>query len=72
MTEELKPCPFCGSGETRMDKNQHWTGMHNVVISVTLRHFCSIGGTQMTFTRKTEELCSDAWNTRAEMEKSDD
>lgn len=72
MTEELKCCPFCGGGETRVDNNHHWTGMRNILVSATLRHWCEAGGSMVQFTRKSEELCVAAWNTRAEMEKSDD
>lgn len=72
MTQELKLCPFCGGGETRIDNNNHWTGKRNALVSATLRHWCVAGGSVLQFTRRTEELCVAAWNTRAEMEKSDD
>lgn len=64
--DKLKPCPFCGGGETRFDKNENWTGQRMLTHSVTLRHFCNQERSGIQFTRKTEELCTEAWNKRPE------
>jgi len=37
---DLKPCPFCAAGETRIEESKHWTGMRSVVISATVMHWC--------------------------------
>lgn len=40
---DLKPCPFCGAGETQIVPNgQVWTGMKlSLPISVSVRHWCT-------------------------------
>lgn len=41
MSEELKPCPFCGAGETRIDEARQWQGIgYSEPISVSVRHWC--------------------------------
>jgi len=39
---DLKPCPFCGAGETGIVENgRMWTGMrYGDPVSVSVRHFC--------------------------------
>lgn len=69
---ELKPCPFCGAGETRIDEHKLWTGMRNVVTSAVVRHWCKpdpelAGGTwtpHMEFRGKTTEQAVARWNSR--------
>lgn len=60
---ELKPCPFCGAGETFIAPNQNWTGMRYAIHSYTLRHICA-DRTVITMTRNTEALLVAAWNQR--------
>lgn len=42
MTEQLKPCPFCGGGTTEITENGRvWTGMKwGEPSSVSVRHWC--------------------------------
>lgn len=39
---ELKPCPFCGAGDTQIVENgKMWTGMkYSEPTSVSVRHWC--------------------------------
>lgn len=64
----LKPCPFCGAGETRTRNNEHWTGMRSVVISAEVRHFCERGNGppngMVTIKGKTMEDAVARWNER--------
>lgn len=65
---ELKPCPFCGEGETNFDDFKHWTGQRYVIVSVRLMHFCGNGSSQASiqFRAKTREEVVTIWNTRME------
>lgn len=43
--ESLKPCPFCGGGETVIDENRlnrapSMNGRQSPIISVEIRHWC--------------------------------
>ena len=42
MSDELKPCPFCGSGTTQFVENGRvWSGMkYTGPISVSVQHWC--------------------------------
>ena len=67
---ELKPCPFCGAGQTSIDEQNHWTGMRNELLSVTLRHWCAAADDQferksITIRARTEAEAIAAWNRRA-------
>lgn len=68
MSEELKPCPFCGKGENRIDTNTHWTGMQNLVLSVEVKHWCTREDGQpssiLILKGKTREDAISKWNTR--------
>lgn len=68
MTEELLPCPFCGSGETRFDENNHWTGMKSVLTSVEIIHWCPsehvINRRTIVVKGKTREQAIELWNRR--------
>ena len=69
MTDQLKPCPFCGAGITQFDETKHWLGTRYQVIGVTVQHWCdkSTGFTNfLQIKRKTKEEAIEAWNTRAE------
>ncbi len=69
MKEELKPCPFCGAGETQLIPANHWTGMQNVVLSVTVRHWCKRDDNwpqgHLDIKGNTEAEAIAAWNRRA-------
>lgn len=66
LDERLLPCPFCGGTETRIDELKHWTGMGSIVVSVTIRHFCSedIFKSTIQCRAKTEEEAIVKWNSR--------
>lgn len=65
---QLNPCPFCGAGETRLDKAEHWLGMRSVVISATVMHWCPRpAGQPQSFLQvkgKTVEDAVERWNDR--------
>lgn len=65
---ELKPCPFCGGGEIRIDESKHWTGMQHVVLSVTVRHWCAriegLPASAVQMVGKTLEDAVARWNRR--------
>lgn len=69
MQEELKPCPFCGAGETLIVENgKVWSGMkYSEPVSVSVRHWCPNPGQP---TRMIERIGKDresaiaAWNSR--------
>lgn len=67
MTEnsELKSCPFCKAGETRITPNQTWTGMRYAVHSYTVRHICVERGS-IQITRNTEAEALAVWNRDSE------
>lgn len=66
---ELNPCPFCHSGETRIDENKYWTGQRYVLSSVELRHWChpqedSYVRQTITIRARTTEQAVKVWNER--------
>lgn len=72
MSEELKPCPFCGAGTTTIKENgKMWTGMrYSEPVSVSVQHWCEPEPGQPS--RMLERIGRDkasavtAWNTRAQ------
>ena len=62
----LKPCPFCGAGETLITPTTYWTGRSNTILSVTVRHWCDKGDQQfvsiLAIKRRTEAEAIAAWN----------
>ncbi|AXH43507.1 Lar family protein [Erwinia phage vB_EhrS_49] len=68
MTEELKPCPFCG-GSAKIESNRDW---HTLYVDHAIN--CIIEDCTPQYSSSTENygLMVKDWNTRAEMEKSDD
>ena len=72
---ELKPCPFCGGGETRIDpQGQTWRGQgYSDPICWRLVHFCKgilpdgYVTNRMELRARTQEQCIEAWNTRANL-----
>lgn len=68
LTDQLRPCPFCGGGEYNLDKSKHWTGVRSIVLSVALRHWCERKPSELpstiTIKRKTEAEAIAAWNKR--------
>jgi len=71
MTEELKPCPFCGAGETQIrEARGTWTGKgYGAPVSVSVLHWCPpiAGQPSRPIERigKDREAAIKAWNTRA-------
>lgn len=76
MTEELRPCPFCGAGTTNITENGRvWTGMRwGDPSSVSVRHWCDPEPGQPS--RMIERVGRDdasaraAWNRRASTDKA--
>jgi len=74
MTEELlRPCPFCGDGETRIDESHlspTMDGGPGALISATVRHWCrrvdgdGVVGGGISFRGRTREDAVRAWNRR--------
>ena len=68
MNNDLKPCPFCGAGETQVRETLFWTGMRNGIVSVTVMHWCerNEGQPQSHIEIKGRDHASavDAWNKR--------
>ena len=72
---ELKPCPFCGGGETHIDpQGQIWRGMkYSDPICYRLVHFCKgilpdeYVTNRMELRARTEAQAIEAWNTRADL-----
>jgi hypothetical protein len=71
MTEELKPCPFCGSPipeNTLVYEDKFWTGMQYRVSKATIRHWCAkVGGIEGSFLQvhgKTRQEAIERWNAR--------
>ena len=65
----MKPCPFCGAGETRVDEQTYWTGMRSQVLSVNLRHWCQKAEDDFvtpvfTIRARTEAQAIETWNRR--------
>lgn len=65
-TPELKPCPFCGSGETLVHENKYWTGMRHTVTSAEVRHWCAAPAFKpfLKVAGKTVDEAVARWNTR--------
>lgn len=67
--EALLPCPFCGGGETEIRENTMWGGRSQVVLSVSIRHFCprELGQPTRAIERigRDRESAIKAWNQRA-------
>lgn len=68
----LKPCPFCGAGETRVDEAHLAPRMNQpgALISVTIRHWCErqpgAAHVQLiAFTGRDHEQARAAWDRRA-------
>ena len=64
MTENLKPCPFCG-GDATLRKNEYSDGYYVTCLSKT----CSV--LVVTCQRKTEEEAAEIWNRRANNDESE-
>lgn len=72
MTEDLKPCPWCGAGQTQVRENgRMWTGQrHSEPTSVSVVHWCGpevVGQPSRMIERVGRDSASAiaAWNTRA-------
>ena len=67
MLEDLKPCPFCGSGETEITENKYWTGKSHEILSYNFQHCCNPSGQIYSFVQikgKLKEQVVDSWNAR--------
>lgn len=68
MMTDLKPCPFCGGGETRFDDTQNWTGMRYQHVCTTIRHFCQRPADDefvqavITLRGRNKDDCTRRWN----------
>ena len=66
---ELKPCPFCGAGETVSEADsKQWLGARYQILSWHVRHWCGKAGDRFTsllqVRGKTQEEAESKWNTR--------
>jgi hypothetical protein len=64
---ELKPCPFCGAGETVSEPDsKQWLGTRYEILSWHVRHWCSYSthGPFLNVKGKTQEEAETRWNTR--------
>lgn len=75
MTEDelltsLKPCPFCGAGETHIHENSHWGPINKPteIISVEINHWCAKSPGMVRnivkFTGRDHKSAQGAWNRR--------
>jgi hypothetical protein len=70
MTDELKPCPWCGAGDTQLHENgRMWTGQgKSEPTSVSVRHWCqpTPGQPSRMIERigRDRESAIEAWNCR--------
>lgn len=65
MTDDMKPCPFCGGHETEIRERNSTTG----VFSVSVMHWCNEDGRQsrkpIERMGRTREEAIRLWNKRA-------
>jgi Restriction alleviation protein Lar len=73
MSEELKPCPFCGGGEFAFKENgAFWLGTrYSEPVSFSIQHWCiKTPGQPMSSNNyierkgRTKQSAIDAWNLR--------
>ena len=72
LLDELKPCPFCGGGETHIRPRHMPPRMSGPgeLISIDIIHWCprlegQLSRTSVTFAGREWEPARDAWNRRA-------
>lgn len=72
LVKRLDPCPFCGSGETRIDEmrlSPRMDGKESALVSVIIRHWCqklSFAGHHSIEVRgRDHEAAINGWNRRA-------
>jgi hypothetical protein len=67
---ELKPCPFCGAGETVSEADsKHWSGIQWNILSWHVRHWCAYehhGRPMLNVKGRTQEEAETRWNTRSQ------
>ena len=75
---DLKPCPFCGAGTTRIEPNgRMWSGhKYSEAITYSVRHWCEeVKGQPSRMIERIgrdEPSAAAAWNLRAPATQEDD
>lgn len=69
VSAELKPCPFCGSGQTLVEPDsKYWVGMRYEILSYRVRHWCEentgVRGSMINMKAKTKAEAIGKWNQR--------
>ncbi len=69
---DIKPCPFCGSSEIKLDENTMWTGRRYQTLSYFLHHRCTdqFKSILITVKAKTKEETIELWNKRYEKDST--
>lgn len=62
MSEEMKPCRFCGAGEFHFDESKHWTGQSSMLLKFRLYHWCQHAASRIYIEEKTKDACIAKWN----------
>ena len=79
MSEKLKPCPFCGGGNTEiverpLSNQPRMDGKPSAIISVEVRHWCEpfkgLVANHLTFRGRDMEAAIEAWNRRHQEQKT--
>ena len=69
LVSELLPCPFCGEGETKIDRATHWLGTRSEHLSTRIMHWCSRREGQpqsiLQVAGKTDADAVALWNSRS-------
>lgn len=63
MSEELKPCPFCGGDNVQVASSGIWTGQRIRPTKYFIDHICR-DGVMLNIFATTEETCIARWNNR--------
>lgn len=73
MEGDLRPCPFCGAGETQYSEQRlspRMDGKQPALVSAMVRHWCApapgVVASHIEFRGRTKEDAITAWNARAD------